>query len=41
MISGGGAQLASVPFLYIPTRMSELRDEFKNRQAKFEPPGAH
>jgi hypothetical protein len=32
MISGGAAQLASVPLQFIPTRMSEIRDDFINRQ---------
>jgi hypothetical protein len=36
MITGGAAQLASVPLLFIPTRMSEIRDEFMSRQANFD-----
>jgi hypothetical protein len=36
MITGGSAQIVSVPFLFIPTRMSEIRDEFTNRQMNFD-----
>lgn len=31
MIIGGSAQLLSAPFMFIPTRMDELRDDFKQR----------
>lgn len=36
MIVGGSAQLLSVPLLFIPTRMDELRDKFMGRPADVE-----
>ncbi len=36
MIVGGSAQLASVPLVLIPTRMDEIRDDFRSRPASLE-----
>ena len=36
MIVGGSAQLVSVPLVFIPTRMDEIRDEFMSRQTKLD-----
>ena len=36
MVVGGSAQLASVPLVLIPTRMDEIRDDFRSRPASLE-----
>lgn len=36
MIVGGAAQLASVPLVFIPTRMDEIRHDFMSRPAELE-----
>jgi hypothetical protein len=36
MIIGGSAQLASVAIVFIPTRMDEIRDDFRSRQANLD-----
>lgn len=36
MIIGGSAQLVSVPLVFVPTRMDEIRDDFKSRPASME-----
>jgi len=36
MIIGGSAQLVSVPFVFLPTRMDEIRNDFMSRPASME-----
>ena len=37
MIVGGSAQVLSVPFSYLPTRMDDLREELKDLESKADP----